>query len=124
MSSLEDLNSGTLEAALIANAGEAFIVADADGVIRFWNAAAERMFGYSREQALGEPLDLIVPDKLRRAHWDGYRRVMETGQTKYVGPDAVGARDAVRRRTHLRVVHSVPAPRRRRIANRYRRDHA
>jgi PAS domain S-box-containing protein len=76
---------GSVEATLIANAGEAVIVADVDGVIRFWNPAAERMFGYSREEAIGAPLDIIVPENLRSAHWDGYRRVMATGKTKYVG---------------------------------------
>ena len=76
---------GTLEATLIDNAGDAVIVADATGIIRFWNPAAETMFGHSREQALGATLDLIIPEKLRGTHWDGYHRVMETGKTKYGG---------------------------------------
>ena len=76
---------GALEAQLIANAGDAFIVADADGVIRFWNPAAETMFGYAREQAIGSTLDIIVPEPQRRAHWEGYAGTMATGETRYAG---------------------------------------
>jgi PAS domain S-box-containing protein len=71
--------------ALVERADDAVIVADASGAVRYWNAAAERMFGYTREQALGSSLDLIIPEKLRERHWDGYRRVMATGETAYVG---------------------------------------
>ena len=85
MSETDIFESGRLEAELIANAGEAFIVADAGGVIRFWNPAAEAMFGYSRDEAIGETLDLVVPEKQRKAHWDGYHRTMATGVTKYGG---------------------------------------
>ena len=74
-----------LEVALVANTDHAVIVADPDGVICFWNPAAERIFGHSRADALGETLDIIVPDNLRARHWDGYRRVMRTGQTDYAG---------------------------------------
>ena len=61
----------------------AVIFSDRDGVIRFWNAGAEAMFGYNAEEAVGKSLDLIVPDRQRARHWEGYRRVMATGVTKY-----------------------------------------
>jgi PAS domain S-box-containing protein len=70
---------------LVDRADDAVIVADAAGAIRYWNAAAERMFGYSREEAMGGSLDLIIPEKLRDRHWEGYRRVMATGETAYAG---------------------------------------
>jgi PAS domain S-box-containing protein len=76
---------GALEAAIVARTDHAVIVADAEGTIRFWNPAAEAMFGWSRDDALGRSLDLIVPDKLRERHWDGYHRVMATGETEYAG---------------------------------------
>lgn len=79
------LAAGTLEAQLVANAGDAFIVADADGIIRFWNPAAETMFGYSGDEAIGETLDIIVPEPQRKAHWDGYFKTMASGETKYGG---------------------------------------
>lgn len=70
---------------LVVTAGDAVIVADARGVIRFWNPAAEVMFGYGRDEALGATLDLIVPEPLRERHWDGYWRTMASGETKYAG---------------------------------------
>ena len=82
---LAALGDEPLEVGLIANTDHAVIVADTDGVIRFWNPAAEGIFGHSRVDALGETLDVIVPDKLRARHWYGYRRVMRTGQTDYAG---------------------------------------
>jgi len=61
----------------------AIIFSDPDGVIRFWNVGAETMFGYSAKEALGQNLDLIVPERQRARHWEGYRKVMATGITKY-----------------------------------------
>jgi PAS domain S-box-containing protein len=63
--------------------GDAIIVSDARGSITLWNAAAERMFGFTREEALGQSLDLIIPERLRSRHWDGYHKTMATGQTRY-----------------------------------------
>lgn len=70
---------------IVAGADDAIIVADRDGVIRLWNAAAERILGYPADQALGSTLDLIIPDKHREIHWRGYDKVMATGRTKYAG---------------------------------------
>jgi PAS domain S-box-containing protein len=72
-------------ATLLESADDAAIVADASGAIRYWNPAAEAMFGHSREDAIGASLDIIIPEKLRDRHWDGYRRVMATGETDYAG---------------------------------------
>lgn len=63
--------------------GDAVVFADRDGVIRLWNRGAEDIFGYSGAEAIGRTLDLIIPEKLRERHWDGYRRVMRTGATRY-----------------------------------------
>jgi PAS domain S-box-containing protein len=62
---------------------EAVIFADQQGVVRLWNRAAETMFGYSADEALGQSLDLIVPERFRARHWGGYRHVMATGVTSY-----------------------------------------
>jgi len=70
---------------LVANAGDAVIVSDADGVIVMWNPAAERIFGFSADEATGRTLDLITPDRHRKRHWDGYAKSMETGETRYGG---------------------------------------
>lgn len=62
---------------------EAVIFADRQGMVRLWNRAAETMFGYSANEALGQSLDLIVPERFRARHWEGYRHVMATGVTSY-----------------------------------------
>jgi PAS domain S-box-containing protein len=67
----------------IQSAGDAIIAARPDGSIVLWNLAAERIFGYSESEALGHSLDLIIPERLRHRHWEGYRQVMRTGQTRY-----------------------------------------
>jgi len=60
---------------------EALIFADNDGVIRVWNSGAEFVFGFASEEALGKTLDLIIPEKLRKAHWTGFQRAVEQGKT-------------------------------------------
>ncbi len=61
----------------------AIVFADRDGIVRLWNSGAEAMFGYRAEEVLGQTLDLIVPERHRARHWEGYRSVMATGMTKY-----------------------------------------
>jgi PAS domain S-box-containing protein len=68
---------------LVQEMPEAVIFADPTGVIRLWNSGAETMFGYSAGEVVGQPLDLIIPDRLRPRHWDGYHKVMATGVTRY-----------------------------------------
>jgi PAS domain S-box-containing protein len=61
----------------------AILFADREGRIRLWNAGAEAMFGYTADEALGQSLDLIVPERQRARHWEGWARVMATGVTRY-----------------------------------------
>ncbi len=61
----------------------AVLYADREGKIRFWNAAATAMFGYGADEALGQSMDLIVPERQRARHWEGWERVMATGVTRY-----------------------------------------
>ena len=68
---------------ILTEAGDAIIYADREGIIRFWNRGAQRIFGYSADEALGRSLDLIIPERWRERHWQGYRRVMASGVTKY-----------------------------------------
>jgi len=63
------------------HAGDAVIYVDADGVVQFWNKGAERILGFSGVEALGKPIDIIIPDHLRDRHWQGFRRVIRTGST-------------------------------------------
>ena len=68
---------------LINDAPDAIIVSDPKGIIRFWNLGAELIFGHTATEAVGQSLDLIIPENLRKRHWEGYLRVMESGETKY-----------------------------------------
>ncbi|MDI3305930.1 MAG: PAS domain S-box protein [Acetobacteraceae bacterium] len=74
---------GRLGRALLGTASDAIIYADRDGVIRFWNAGAERIFGYGAAEAIGQTLDLIIPEPQRARHWAGYDQVMKTGESRY-----------------------------------------
>jgi PAS domain S-box-containing protein len=68
---------------IVDNTQEAIIFADREGMIRLWNAGAETIFGYRAAEVLGQSLELIIPDRLRDQHRQGYRRVIETGVTQY-----------------------------------------
>ncbi|BBY43962.1 PAS domain S-box protein [Mycolicibacterium celeriflavum] len=72
-----------LIAAAILTGPDAIICADRDGVITFWNASAQRVFGYTPAEAAGQSLDLIIPERLRARHWKGWQTVMATGQSRY-----------------------------------------
>lgn len=68
---------------IAANAADAILYADHDGIIRLWNRGAERIFGFTATEALGQSLDIIIPPKLRDRHWQGYAACMKTGETRY-----------------------------------------
>ncbi len=72
---------------LVRDASDAIVYADARGVIRFWNRGAELIFGFAQAEALGQSLDIIIPENLRKAHWNGYDATMQTGQTRYGAGD-------------------------------------
>lgn len=68
---------------LVAQCPDAIIYADAGGTIRYWNEAATRIFGHAAEAALGARLDLIIPERLRARHWEGWDRVMGGAPSRY-----------------------------------------
>ncbi len=79
----ETVDHGWLCQRIVEDSPIAILFADREGKIRFWNSGAEVMFGYRPDEAVGESLDLIVPEKQRGLHWEGWTRVMATGVTKY-----------------------------------------
>lgn len=66
---------------------DAIIAADRDGRIVFWNPGAERIFGHPASSAVGQSLDIIIPEQQRQRHWEGYRRVVQTGASRYGDSD-------------------------------------
>jgi PAS domain S-box-containing protein len=59
------------------------LICDPAGTVRYWNAAAERVFGFRTIEALGASMDLIIPEPLRARHWAGWKATMRTGVTRY-----------------------------------------
>ena len=79
-------STSTADAAtLVEQAPDGMIFAGLDGVIVLWNPAAERIFAFTSAEAVGQRLDIIIPESLRAAHWDGYARALAAGDTKYRG---------------------------------------
>lgn len=70
---------------VLAQIADALIFADREGKIRIWNAAAEALFGIPASAAIGQSLDLIIPERLRAAHWEGFHRAIATRQTRLAG---------------------------------------
>lgn len=68
---------------IVEKAPDAVMFADHEGVIQLWNEGAEWIFGVAKEAALGRSLDLIIPERLRARHWQGYHQTMATGETRY-----------------------------------------
>lgn len=65
--------------------GDALIYADITGKIQRWNAAASRLFGFSKEEVIGESMDIIIPEKARKAHWHGFNLAIQSGELKLPG---------------------------------------
>lgn len=78
-----------LEHQIVAGSPDAILYAERDGLIRYWNAGAERIFGFTAAEALGQSLDIIVPERLRARHWEGWDHVLETGVTRYGNGDTL-----------------------------------
>ncbi len=68
---------------LVQVVGDAIVVADPQNIITLWNSGAQKMFGFTAQEAIGQPLDIIIPERLRSRHNEGYAKTMETGQTRY-----------------------------------------
>lgn len=87
---MDEVSLGSLSGAAVFEAAvrqmqEAVVVADRDGIIRVWNRGAEVLFGFGAREAKGANLSLLVPEKHRRAHEDGYRRAIASGQLRAEG---------------------------------------
>ena len=68
---------------LLSSRSDAIIASDRDGIVRVWNPGAERIFGFAAKDAIGRSLDLIIPERLRVRHWEGYRHTIQTGESRY-----------------------------------------
>jgi PAS domain S-box-containing protein len=80
---LSALDPAVLAGQVVEAAPDGIIFADSKGIIHLWNPGAERIFGYSASEAVGQSLDLIIPERLRQRHWDAYFASMASGTTRY-----------------------------------------
>jgi PAS domain S-box-containing protein len=81
---------------MMAQAPDGVVIIDREGLIRYWNHGAERIFGFPAAEVDGRSLDVIIPERHQRRHWDGFEKSMAGGTTKYGDDDllavpAVGA---------------------------------
>jgi PAS domain S-box-containing protein len=81
------MDIANFERRVVAEAPDGVLFADKDGVIRYWNAGCQRIFGFTAQEALGQSLDIIIPHALKARHWQGYAHTMHSGQTRYGGGD-------------------------------------
>lgn len=72
---------------IVEGSPDAVVFGDAEGTIRIWNAGAEAVFGFTAAEAVGQSMDIIIPERLRGRHWDGYHRTMATGVSRYGAGD-------------------------------------
>ena len=79
---------------VVEQAPDGIIVTDREGVIQIWNSATAELFGYLSEEAVGRLLDIVIPEHLRHARWEGFGKAVASGQTKH------GARALKTRSTH------------------------
>jgi PAS domain S-box-containing protein len=84
---MSEVDQSALYRQLIEKTGDGVVIASTDGTILDWSAGAARIFGWSREQAIGENIDMLIPDNQKDRHWTGYDKVLESGETKFGAGD-------------------------------------
>lgn len=97
----------TLAQAVLATQSDAIVASDQNGKITFWNPGAVRIFGYTSEEALGQSLDLIIPENLRARHWEGYEKAMQTGESRYGHGDVLAVPAIVKGNRRISVEFTI-----------------
>ena len=101
------MNIEDFAARLVAETPDGILLADQEGVIRYWNAGCQRIFGFSAEEAQGQSLDIIIPQNLRSRHWQGYGQTMRTGETRYGAGDLLSVPALRKDRARISVEFSI-----------------
>ena len=89
--------------AILSSESDAIIATGKDGLITFWNPGATRIFGFAENEAVGQSLDIIIPENLRARHWVGYDKVMESGQSRYSHGDLLAVPALIKAGTRISV---------------------
>lgn len=93
--------------ALLKGASDAIVATDAEGHITLWNPGAVRMFGFTAEEAVGQSLDMIIPENLRARHWAGFRHTMATGASRYGQGDLLSVPALTKHGTRISVEFTI-----------------
>jgi PAS domain S-box-containing protein len=101
------MSEDEIAARIIADAPDAILYCDREGMIRMWNDGCVRIFGYAAEEAMGQSLDIIIPENLRARHWTGYAETMRTGQTRYGAGDLLSVPALRKDGTRISVEFSI-----------------
>ena len=96
-----------LAEALLTSASDAIIATDRDGLVTYWNPGATRIFGFTSDEAIGQSLDFIIPENLRARHWDGYRKTMTTGESRYGAGDLLSVPALTKSGTRISVEFTI-----------------
>ncbi len=103
------MNIADFHRRFVEEAPDGLLAVDRDGVIRCWNAGCERIFGYASGEAIGASLDMIIPERLRARHWQGFGETMRTGVTRYGAGELLSVPAHRKDQTFCRILdHSVP----------------
>lgn len=96
-----------LAEAILTSASDAIIATDRKGLVTYWNPGAMRIFGFSSDEAIGQSLDFIIPENLRARHWDGYRKTMTTGESRYGAGDLLSVPALTKSGTRISVEFTI-----------------
>ena len=101
-------DSSSLAPSILEQLADAVVCTDTTGTVVLWNAAAARLFGYGAAEALGQSLDLIIPEHLRASHWRGFEAAMATGVMHLEGrPTLTRARHQSRRKLYVEMTFAL-----------------
>lgn len=81
MSKIDDISTEAISHDMLRCMPEALIFSDLEGIIRIWNPGSENVFGFTAAEAIGQSLDLIIPERMRKAHWEGFNKAIARGAT-------------------------------------------
>ena len=101
------MEPGGIAELLVTRTPDAILYADQGGIIRMWNSGCERIFGFATEEAVGQSLDIIIPENLRARHWRGYEETMRTGETRYGTGDLLSVPATRKDGTRISVEFSI-----------------
>src|SRR5262245_65762812 len=95
------------EARFLADTPDGILFADDKGIIRFWNAGCERLFGHTADEAVGQSLDIIIPEAQRARHWQGFNDTMRTGQSRYAAGELLAVPAVCKDGTRISIEFSI-----------------